>query len=207
VDDPAASPDDQAPPADWPHPVPPLRLGPVPRDQRSEAVEDVLRPMRAMFAGDDQDPDQVPDANIFATLAWHPRLLARWSAFGGTLLFRGELPDRHRELLILRTAWNCRAHYEWGHHVPWARRVGVSAEEVEAVTAGPGAEVWSAEDAELLRAADELHAESRITDATWAGLAARYSPAQLIEVCMVVGQYHLVAFALNSLGVQLEPGP
>ncbi|OWY58966.1 carboxymuconolactone decarboxylase, partial [cyanobacterium TDX16] len=33
-----------------------------------------------------------------------------------------------------------------------------------------------------------------------------YSEAQLIEICMVVGQYHLVAFTLNSLGVEREPG-
>lgn len=188
----------------WPHPVPPLRLEPLPRDQRSEEAEEVLQPMRATFAGPGQGPDEQPDANIFATLAWHPRLLKRWSAFGGTLLFQGELAERDRELLILRTAWNCRAHYEWGHHVPWARRVGVTDEEVRAVKVGPEAAGWSTEDATLLRTADELHEHSRISDATWAALEARYSPAQLIEICMVVGQYHLVAFTLNSLGVQLE---
>jgi 4-carboxymuconolactone decarboxylase len=190
----------------WPHPLPPPRLGPLSPDERSEEAEAVLRPIRANFAGPDQDPDTVPDANIFATLARHPRVLDRWGAFGGTLLFRGELPERDRELLILRTAWNCRAHYEWGHHVPWARRVGVTADEVRAVTTGPDAEGWSHGDALLLRAADELHERSTISDATWNGLAARYTETQLIEVCMVVGQYHLVAFTLNALGVQLEPG-
>src|SRR3546814_11705462 len=74
------------------------------------------------------------------------------------------------------------------------------------VPACPEAEGWSREDASLLRAADELHADSRIGDATWAALAERYDEAQLIELCMVVGQYHLVAFTLNSLGVQAEPG-
>jgi alkylhydroperoxidase family enzyme len=45
-----------------------------------------------------------------------------------------------------------------------------------------------------------------VGDATWAALADRYSDAQLLELCMVVGQYHLVAFTLNSAGVQREPG-
>ena len=35
-------------------------------------------------------------------------------------------------------------------------------------------------------------------------LVERVDPAQLIELCMVVGQYHLVAFTLNSLGVEGE---
>jgi 4-carboxymuconolactone decarboxylase len=199
-----------AAPAGWPHPVPARRVAPLPPAERPAETEEILRTLRANLgagrgtATGAEAGDAGPDAHIFATLARHPRLLKRWSAFGGVLLFRGELPDRDRELLVLRTAWNCRAHYEWGHHVPWARRVGVSDEEVSAVTTGPSAATWSAGDAVLLRAADELHGSSRIGDATWAALADRYTPAQLIEICMVVGQYHLVAFTLNSLGVQLE---
>ncbi len=69
---------------------------------------------------------------------------------------------------------------------------------------GPDAAGWSGMDAALLRAADELHDESCISDPTWDALAAELDEHQLIEVCMVVGQYHLVAFTLNSLGVQLE---
>jgi len=58
----------------------------------------------------------------------------------------------------------------------------------------------------LLRAADELHDDACITDATWAALAERYDVPQLIEVPMVVGQYHLVSYTLNSLGVQRDEG-
>jgi hypothetical protein len=35
-------------------------------------------------------------------------------------------------------------------------------------------------------------------------LAGRYNDRQLIEVPMLVGHYHLLAFTLNSLGVQVE---
>jgi len=181
---------------DWPHPEPELRLPPVPPEERSEATAELLQQLKF-------DPDG-PDPNIFATLAHHPRLLKRWSAFGGTLLFRSELSDRERELLILRTAWHCRAHYEWSHHVPMGRRAGITPEEITRVTQGPDAPGWDDGAAALLRAADELHADAVIGDATWAELAKRYQPAQLVEIPMVVGQYHLVAFTLNSLGVQLD---
>jgi 4-carboxymuconolactone decarboxylase len=67
-----------------------------------------------------------------------------------------------------------------------------------------GTRVPRTEDATLLRAADELHTDARISDPTWKELAGRYDEAQLVELCMLVGQYHTVAFALNSLGVQLE---
>lgn len=145
------------------------------------------------------------ELNIFATLARHPRLLKRWSAFGGTLLYLGQLAPRDRELLILRAGYLCGSHYEWGQHVLIARQAGVADEDIARVAAGPDADGWSSEDATLLRAADELHTGSRITDATWTALAERLDEQQLIEVCMVVGQYHLVAFTLNSLGVEPEP--
>jgi len=173
------------------------RIPPLPREGRDPRTEELLAGLRR--------PDG-SELNIFATLAHHPKLLKRWSAFGGTLLYGGRLTDRERELLIMRTAWHCRAHYEWGQHVAFAHAAGLTDADIERIAAGPDADGWAAEDALLLRAADELHVDSCLGDATWAALAERFDEPALIEVCMVVGQYHLVAFTLNSLGVQPEPG-
>ncbi|MEX2292623.1 MAG: carboxymuconolactone decarboxylase family protein [Acidimicrobiales bacterium] len=173
------------------------RIAPLPLDQRDPRIEEVLGAMRA--------PDG-SELNIFTTLAHHPRLLKRWSAFGGVLLYGARLTDRDRELLIMRTGYLCHAHYEWGQHVAFCHAAGITDEEIARIAAGPDAAGWSAADAALLRAADELHTDSGLSDATWQTLAARYDEQQLIEVCMVVGQYHLVAFTLNSLGVEPEPG-
>ena len=144
------------------------------------------------------------DANIFSTLVQAPGLFRRWLPFGGKLL-SGKLPARDRELLILRTAWNCRAGYEWGHHVAIGLESGLTRQEVDRVPDGPAAN-WPTPDALLLQAADELHAEQRMSDATWEGLSSRYDTQQLIELPMLVGHYHLVAMTLNTLGVELEPG-
>ena len=145
------------------------------------------------------------EMNLFATLAHHPKLLKRWAAFGGTLLFAGALPPRDREILILRTAVHCGAEYEWGQHVGIGMSAGLTEDEIARI-AGDDRAGWSETEAALLDAADELHTEFVISDATWQRLAAVYDERQLIEVCMVVGQYHLVAFTLNSLGVEPEPG-
>lgn len=179
------------------HPTRIAPLAPEARDQRTEAL---LATLRA--------PGSEGDLNLFATLAHHPKLLKRWSAFGGVLLYGGELPQRERELLILRTAWNCEAAYEWGQHVRIGLAAGLTRDEIAAVaTDDPGDDQgWSPGDAALLRAADELHHDARIGDATWAELAEAWNEAQLVELCMLVGQYHLVAFTLNSLGVQREEG-
>jgi len=144
-------------------------------------------------------------ANIFSTLVKHKGLFRHWLPFGGKLL-SGKLPARERELLILRTGWRTRSHYEWGQHVIIAKLVGVTDNEIARIKLGPDADGWSDADRTLLRAADELHDDACITDATWAELATTYDDKQLTEIPMVVGHYHLVAMTLNSLGVQREPG-
>lgn len=174
------------------------RIPPTTAADRDERTEELLAVMRR--------PDGT-DLNIFATLAHHPRLLNRWSAFGGTLLFNGQLPGRDRELLILRTAWLCKAEYEWGQHVLLGRAAGITDDEIERIHDDEISTAWGPRDRALLQAADELHAHATISESTWAELADGYDYQQLIEVCMVVGQYHMVAFTLNSLGVELEAEP
>ena len=105
--------------------------------------------------------------NIFSTLAHHPKLLKRWMVFAGHILGKSSLPPRKREILILRIGWLCRAEYEWGQHVLIGREAGLSDAEIERIKGGANAAGWSALDATLLRAVDELHAHALISDATW----------------------------------------
>jgi 4-carboxymuconolactone decarboxylase len=172
------------------------RIPPLAPGERDEQARELLAQARGGTG---------PDANIFTTLVRHPGLFRKWLPFGGKLL-NGRLPARSRELMILRTGWNCRAEYEWGQHVPIARRAGLTDAEIAAIAEPLIGASWSALDAALLRAADELHGDARISDATWTTLAAAYDERQLIELCMLIGHYHLVAFTLNSLGVELDAG-
>ena len=108
--------------------------------------------------------------NIFTTMANHPGLLRRYLPFGGKLLNGGSIDARQRELLILRTGWNAGSDYEWGQHVRIGLLAGLTEEEIERVAAGPAAEGWSADDATLLTACDELCTDHVISDPTWAAL-------------------------------------
>ncbi len=144
--------------------------------------------------------------NIFSTLAAHPKLLKRWLVFGNHILYKSSLPPRERELLILRTGWLCRAEYEWGQHVVIGKEAGLGADEIERIKEGPDAPGWSAFDATLLRAADELHSQAFISDPVWNALAESYDMRQLLDLIFTVGQYNMVSMALNTLGVRLDEG-
>ncbi|MGH9135357.1 MAG: carboxymuconolactone decarboxylase family protein [Ilumatobacteraceae bacterium] len=144
--------------------------------------------------------------NIFATLAHHPDLLRRWLVFASHVLSKNTLPARERELLILRTGWNCRSRYEWGQHVLFARQSGLSDSDIERVKVGQAADGWDARDRALLAAADELHTESSMSDPTWDALSDVYTAEQLLDIVATVGNYHLVSMFLNTTRVQLDPG-
>jgi 4-carboxymuconolactone decarboxylase len=143
--------------------------------------------------------------NIYRTMAHHPGLLRQWLVFADGIRFAGRLPARATELLILRTGWNCRSEYEWGQHVPWAQKAGVTDEELLALCGDVDAHGWSAEDAALLRAADELHQNSTLSDDTWGALASAFEAPQLIEIVLLVGQYHGVSYLLNAMRVERDP--
>ena len=48
--------------------------------------------------------------------------------------------------------------------------------------------------------------EAFVSDRTWATLARYYDTKRLIEIIYTSGGYTMTALAINSLGIQLEPG-
>ena len=144
--------------------------------------------------------------NIFRTLAHHPKLLKRWLVFGNHVLAKNTLPERERELAILRVGWRCGAEYEFGQHTVIGRNAGVTDDEIVALTGPLGDHAWSEGDLHLLTAVDELHDDQCITDDTWAVLHERWNEQQLLDLVFTVGQYTLVSMALNTCGVQLDEG-
>ena len=176
------------------------RIPPLSPDEWDGDVKEILD---AVPGGVD---NRLGDNNIFPTLARHPELFRAWLRFGGYLLTSGKLPGRDRELLILRTAVNCRSSYEWGQHVRISLAGGIEREVIDRVLEGPDGDGWSPHEAALVRAADELRNDSRISDDVWQTLAETYDTEQLIEATMVVGHYQMLAGALNSFGVELDEG-
>jgi 4-carboxymuconolactone decarboxylase len=147
-----------------------------------------------------------PVLNLYATLLNHPGLYSERLKFGSYLQKDSLLPAKTRELVIMRTAWLTRTEYEWGHHVESAQKAGFSDADIQRIAAGPDAPGWSEEQAAVLRAVDELRREAFISDRTWKTLVKHYDTKNLYEIIWTSGGYTMTALAINSLGVQLEPG-
>jgi 4-carboxymuconolactone decarboxylase len=143
--------------------------------------------------------------NAVATYARYPALASAMLPYTEFLLTKSTLPPRHRELLWLRTAWLARSDYMWAQRAPAARRAGLSEAELARIALGPDAPGWDEFEAALLRAADELHVDAFVSDATWAALAARYDANQLTDLMYGVGEIEMHATFASTLNVEIEP--
>lgn len=173
-----------------------MRLPPLPGDRWDEPERAALA---AMLPEGRRDPRNA--GNALATLVRHPELTKRFLAFNAHLMTRSTLPDRLRELAILRVARRRGCVYEWSHHVRLAAKAGLSGVEIEA--AGRGEAAGELE-AAVLRAVDELDGDSAVSDPTWAALGAHLGERQLMDLVFTVGTYCLLAMAFNTFGVEPE---
>lgn len=173
------------------------RIAPVPLEGCTAEQREIVEPMLA----------RGPVLNIFRTLLTHPAAAKAFLVWGGYILSRKtSLPPREREIVILRTGFLCRSGYEWTQHVPIGRRAGLTDDEIARIKLGADAPGWSAADAALLRAADDLHREQFITEPVWAELSRHFEERQRMDLVFTVGQYTQVSMLLNSFGVQLDEG-
>jgi alkylhydroperoxidase family enzyme len=186
------------------------RLEPVPfaewdEETRTTLLQFLRRPEIYLSGA----PDAPPMPVVLEMFAHHLPLSASWLPF--TDMLAGEdakLSPRHRELLILRVAWRTRSGYEWAQHSRMGADAGVTTAQIDAMTEGPAAPVWTPLERTLLTAVDEMIDDHVVGDTTWAALASEFDPAALFELLFLVGGYLCLAGVLNSIGLQGElPDP
>jgi 4-carboxymuconolactone decarboxylase len=142
--------------------------------------------------------------NLFLLLLHTPRIVLPWTVYASRLMPRGRLDPLDRERVILRVAWNCRCHYEWMQHLEIGLSLGLSSADVRAAIGDPASEPRPVLRA-LLRAADELHTDHRVAEATERELRSALTDEQWLEVLFLVGHYEGLAGLLNSTTVEVEP--
>lgn len=167
-----------------------------------------MKPLIPFLGGSmEEAPNNLPILNVGATIAQYRDLYVRCVPLTHHISNQSSLPERDREILILRIGWLCYSKYEWGWHAFGAKAGGLlSDDEINRIMGGPDAEDWDPFDATLLRAVDELYTDAFITDETWNALTERYSTHQIMDLVGTVGLYNMIAMALNTYGVQLEDG-
>ena len=142
----------------------------------------------------------------FQVLCNSPDAAEAVGALGEYLRFGSSLDPVIREITILSTARELGSQYEWAHHEPIARRVGVRDEVIESVRSGRAPMGLPAKEGVFAQAAKELVSKGTMTERTFQAILHLLGPQQTVDLIVLVGYYAMLGGALAALGVELEPG-
>ena len=145
-----------------------------------------------------------PPLVLFRIMAGHARA---WEKFrGGSLLDRGPLSLREREIVIDRTCARTGCEYEWGVHVAtFAGAARLTEDQVKATVHGAATKpCWSEAEQALISATDALHDRATLSEAEFTRLSAHYDAAQILEIMLLCGFYRTVSYLANGLALPLE---
>jgi alkylhydroperoxidase family enzyme len=145
-----------------------------------------------------------PPLTLFRVVASNARAWEKFRA--GSLLGRGPLPLREREIVIDRTCALTGCEYEWGVHVKtFAEAAHLTDEQIRATVLGKAdAPCWSESEQALIAAVDALHLRATLSDTEFKALAAHYDDARIFEVILLCGFYRTVSYLANGLDLPLE---
>ena len=149
---------------------------------------------------------RIGSLNVTTMMSHAENVMLTYSRMGTALLLKGTLDAVLREAVILRIGQLCRSDYEWHQHVSVARAVGMPAGTLQAIGDGNYAALEPRQQL-ALRVAEEIHRDNGASEETMAEAAAQFSPAELVELCMVAGYYIMTAGFLRSMAIEIEDTP
>ena len=179
--------------------TPPTRSSRVPRLPVNEAKA----------AADEAGvPDYMAELAIFQVLLNHPKLACAFNDLLATMLWRGKLDSRLRELIIMRIGWLTASDYEWTQHWRGAQGLGVSADDLLGVRDWQAHQAFGPSERAVLAATDDVLRDGAVSTESWSACQQEFGadPAVLVELVTAIGAWRMVASILHSLQIPLEDG-
>lgn len=146
-----------------------------------------------------------PMINVFHMMAHAETAVRPFMRLGNALLFKGALDDVLREIVILRVGHQTGSSYEVHQHKIVGRNCGMTEAQIDAVPTGADSDVFDARQKLAIRVTDEVLADVRMSEATWAEAEKTFSERELTELLLVIGFYNMIAGLLENFQVEIEP--
>ena len=164
--------------------------------------ESVSEDLRELFQKMEDNGQTI--LNLFKVMANSPEVGRAFLRLGNRILLKNSIDPRLRELAILRVGDLAKANYEFTQHVPIARRVGVTDEQIEALPSWSTADCFNDQERSVLQYTDEVAEKIRATDATFEKIKTFLSDRQIVDLTTTIGYYGMVSRILESLQIELE---
>jgi 4-carboxymuconolactone decarboxylase len=170
--------------------IPPVTRDSLPPDK--QAIYDSISQSRGQVSGP------------FPVLLNSPEAASHIAALGHYIRYESILKPMIRELAIMTVAREFDCQYAWTSHDSLARQAGVREEALTALRDRKAPQGLTAEEADIVRYAQELVRTRRISDTTFAAVLKRLGPQGITELTATMGYYAMLGFALNAFDVQPE---
>ena len=142
--------------------------------------------------------------HLHQVLANQPNALRAFMGMSRYIRDDAELPANLRELAVLATGFALNVAYEQHHHIPAARRAGVSEAQIAAFPDWSTSDAFDETERAVLAYADQVARTRDVDDATFAAVQSLLPPGQLIDLALTCGWYHLCAAILVPLRIEIE---
>ena len=142
--------------------------------------------------------------NLYKVAAHSPKVFLNLVRLGNSVIGRMELSPKLREIVILRVATLTDSKYEWAQHVPVALQVGVSQEQVDAISDWKNLSEFNDEERAVLQYTDEVTQNVKVTDHTFDRVKNLFNEQAIVELTITIGYYGMLARLLVPLQVEVD---
>jgi alkylhydroperoxidase family enzyme len=150
--------------------------------------------------------ERLPALAVFRMVANAQGTFVNWLRFGRDCLDGNLFDPVLRELAILRVArLTPGAEYEWSQHVPILLAVGGSSAQVAALEADDvEAEAFGEDGRLVVRFTTQVVLDATPDEATFDSMSARFTPAEIVQLMLVIGQYMMLARVMATTQLEVD---
>jgi alkylhydroperoxidase family enzyme len=144
--------------------------------------------------------------NLYRILAHSPRAARSFNTLARFLRDGSRLDPRLREFAILQVGYLTRSAWEYSHHIPIGREVGITDDEIRAVAAETDGRPTQLDPLAIavLRAAREMTLDLGVSDATFAELRRHLDHERLTDLVVTIAFYNALVRLLAAMQVDVE---
>jgi AhpD family alkylhydroperoxidase len=139
--------------------------------------------------------------NLHRMMAYAPTLMKASGDMAVAFRHESILPGALAEIVILRTAQVAACDYEWERHVPLARSVGVSEQQIADIGRWSQSAAFDAKEKAALKYTETIAQSAPVDDKTFAELQRHLSAREIVALTMLVGFYVSTAIFIKAMAI------
>ena len=151
-------------------------------------------------------PPEVSKLRIFRIMAHAENTFSPLLQFFTACFNNLELSHKYRELIILQTTKLSNFEYEWLQHIPIAKGLGITDDQIKVIEGtAAGENNFTEEEQLLLECTKQIVVDGNVSDFLFSQMVEKFSPRMIVELTEVIGGYMLMARIVMVSRLENDP--